>query len=142
MTERSGILQWPSAKLMGAEFVGMDEDTMTVEMAFTMPPEFSNMRGSVQGGLLAAPMDEAMGAAVYLATQGKLQLTLDINLSLLRPVPLERITVKARAVKAGRRVTFVESELFDASGKLCARATATTIPTDWPGATKEQGPDA
>jgi len=136
-----GILQWPSAKLMDAEFVGIDEESMTVEMAFTMPPEFSNIRGSVQGGLLAGPMDEAMGAAVYMATQGKLQLTLDINLSLLRPVPLERVTVKARAVKAGRRVTFVESELFDASGRLCARATATTIPTDWPGQ-KEQGPDA
>ncbi len=140
----TSILQWPSAKLMGAEFIGVDEESMTVEMAFTPPAEFANMRGSVQGGLLAGPMDEAMGAAVYMATQGKLQLTLDINLSLLRPVPMERITVKARAVKAGRRVTFVESELFDASDKLCARATATTIPTDWPGAGQGQkaGPDA
>ena len=131
------ILQWPSAKLMGAEFVSLDEESMTVEMAFMPPAGFANMRGSVQGGLLAGPMDEAMGAAVYVATQGKLQLTLDINLSLLRPVPMERITVKARAVKAGKRVTFVESELFDHNGKLCARATATTIPTEWPGAKPE-----
>ncbi|WP_271077241.1 PaaI family thioesterase [Aurantiacibacter sp. MUD61] len=140
MTETPPILQWPSAKMMGAEFVSMDEDTLTVEMAFTPPEGFANMRGSVQGGLLAGPMDEAMGAAVFLGTKGKLQLTLDINLSLLRPVPIDRMTVKARAVKAGRRVTYVESELFDVNGKLCARATATTMTTEWPG--QEKGPDA
>ncbi|RJY08099.1 PaaI family thioesterase [Aurantiacibacter aquimixticola] len=140
MESPANILQWPSAKLMGAEFVSLDEQSGTVEMAFTPPAEFANMRGSVQGGLLAGPMDEAMGAAVYAATNGGLQLTLDINLSLMRPVPMERITVKAKAVKTGRRVTFVEAELFDHEGKLCARATATTMMTGWPGA--EKGPDA
>ena len=140
MTDTPPMLQWPSAKLMGAQFVAMDEETLTVEMAFTPPEGFANMRGCVQGGLLAGPMDEAMGAAVFVATKGGLQLTLDINLSLLRPVPMARMTVKARAVKAGRRVTYVESELFDVNGKLCARATATAMMTQWPGA--EQGPDA
>ena len=140
MTDLPPMLQWPSARLMGAQFVAFDQDTLTAEMAFTPPPEFANMRGQVQGGLLAGPMDEAMGAAVFLATQGKLQLTLDINLSLLRPVPLGRITVKARAVKTGSRVTFIESELFDNGGNLCARATATSMTTDWPGV--KPGPDA
>ncbi len=140
MTEMPPMLQWPSAKLMGAEFVSFDHDALTAEMAFTPPAEFANMRGHVQGGLLAGPMDEAMGAAVFLATQGKLQLTLDINLSLLRPVAQGRITVKARAVKAGRRVSFVEAELFDTEGKLCARATGTVMTTEWPN--MKQGPDA
>ena len=134
MTEMPPMLQWPSAKLMGAEFVSFDQDTLTVEMAFTPPPEFASMRGVMQGGLIAGPIDEAMGAAVYLASGGRLQLTLDINLSLLRPVAMERMTVKARAVKPGRKVTFVEAELFDHTGKLCARATSTSMMTDWPGA--------
>lgn len=140
MTEMPPMLQWPSAKLMQAEFVSFDQETLTVEMAFTPPPEFANMRGHVQGGLLAGPMDEAMGAAVFLATQGKLQLSLDINISFLRPVPVDRLTVKARAVKAGRRVSFVEAELFDKEGKLCARTTATSMTTEWPN--MKQGPDA
>jgi uncharacterized protein (TIGR00369 family) len=140
MTDLPPMRQWPSARLMQAEFVGFDQDTLTVEMAFTPPPEFASMRGHVQGGLLAGPMDEAMGAAVFLATQGKLQLSLDINIAFLRPVPLERLTVKARAVKAGRRVSFVEAELFDVQGRLCSRATATSMTTDWP--EPKQGPDA
>ena len=140
MSDMPPMLQWPSAKLMGAQFVGFDPDTLTVEMAFLPPAGFANMRGHVQGGLLAGPMDEAMGAAVFLATQGKLQLSLDITISFLRPAPIERLTVKARAVKAGRRVSFVEAELFDAQGRLCSRATATSMTTDWP--EPKQGPDA
>ncbi len=130
---------WASAKLMGAQFVGYDAETDTAEMAFDLPESFANMRGTVQGGLLAAPLDEAMGAAVFLSSGGKLQLSLDINLSLLRPVPLGRVTVTARAVKAGRRVTFVEGDLFDAEGKHCARATATSMTTEWPGQGKVEG---
>ena len=140
MTDLPPVLQWPSATLMGAQFVSFDEEALSVEMAFTLPPEFASMRGKVQGGLLAGPIDEAFGAAVYLATQGKLQLTLDLNLSLLRPVSVGPIRVKARAVKAGRRISFLEAELFDSEGKLCARATATSMSTDWPG--QKQGPDA
>ncbi|GGD56263.1 hotdog fold thioesterase [Erythrobacter arachoides] len=133
---------WPSAQLMGARFVGMDEGTKTVEMAFVPPAGFANMRGNVQGGLLAGFLDEAMGAAVYLGTNGKLQLSLDINLSLLAPVAMEPITVKARPVKAGRRITFVEAELFDHKGHLCARATATAMATEWPGGIAAAGENA
>lgn len=134
MTDIDTLPTWPSAELLGTEYLGYDTESGTVEMAFTPPPGFATMRGQVQGGLLAGPIDEAFGAAVYLATAGKLQLTLDINLSLLRPVALKRFTVKARAVKAGRRISFLEGELFDHEGKLCARATATSMVTDWPGA--------
>lgn len=130
---------WPSARTMGAKFVGYDAESHTAHMAFDLPESFANMRGTVQGGLLAGPLDEAMGAAVFLSSGGKLQLSLDINLSLLRPVPLGKVTVTARAVKAGRNVTFVESELFDAAGKLCARATATTMTTEWPEQPKAEG---
>ncbi len=139
MTDLPPVLEWPSAKLMGARFLGFDEETLTVEMAFTPPPEFATMRGQVQGGLLAGPIDEAFGAAVFLASGGKLQLTLDINLSLLRPVSMNPITVKARAVKSGRRISFLAGELFDHEGVLCARATATSMTTEWPGRSKVEG---
>lgn len=133
------VPEWPSAKLMGAEFVSYDEDALMVEMAFTPPPEFASMRGVMQGGLVAGPIDEAMGAAVFLASGGRLQLTLDINLSLLRPIAMKRMTVKARAVRAGRKVSFVEAELFDYESKLCARATSTSMMTDWPGQERSDG---
>lgn len=139
MKELPPVFEWPSAKLVGAEIVGFDEATSTVELAFNLPPEFAAMRGTAQGGLLAGPIDEAFGAAVFLATKGKLQLSLDITLSFLRTVPMGKIIVKARAVKAGRRVSFLEGELFDKDGKLCVRSTATSMTTEWPGSTPIEG---
>jgi uncharacterized protein (TIGR00369 family) len=53
-------------------------------------------------------------------------------MSFLRAVPLETITAKGRVVKVGRRVAFLEGELFDKEGKLLARATSTAMPTPVP----------
>ena len=123
-------LTWPSSRLLGSEFVSWDAETGTAEMRFVAPPEFRNMRGTVQGGLVAGFLDEVLGCALWFATGGKVQLTLDLNLSLLRPVPIGKLVGKARAVRVGSRVAFLESELFSEDGTLVARATATSIPTD------------
>lgn len=136
MTEHHKSLAWPSAQLMGARFVSWDEDAGLVEFAYCAPEEFANMRGNVQGGLVAGFLDEVMGAAMYMASGGEhLQLTLNMNLSLLRPVPLGELVARGRVAKAGSRIAFVESELFDPQGNLLARASATSIPAQWPGKT-------
>ena len=74
-----------------------------------------------------------------LACNQALPLNLDMNLSFVRMVPLERITAKGRVVKAGRKVAFLEGELFDGEGRLLARATSTAIPTPMPGASPANG---
>ena len=123
---------WPTGRLLASRFVSWDAGSRTVAMAFIAPPEFANMRGSVQGGLVGGFLDEAMGAALYLGTNGKLQITLDMTISFVRPVPLGPLTATARVVKAGAKVVFLEGELFGDDGKLCARATATSLPAEWP----------
>lgn len=108
---------------------------MTATFDFAAPPEFTNARGGVQGGLIAAFLDEVMGAALYCASGGTaLPTTLDLNMALIRPVPIGPLLGKGRAIKLGRRVAYLEGELFDGEGVLLARATCTAIPTPIAGA--------
>ena len=130
----------PSAKLMNSEYIGFDADKAELTTRFTPPPEFASPRGVVQGGLIGGFLDEVMGGALLASTYGsengtKLPLNLDMALTFVGPVPLAPIIAKGRVVKLGRRVAFLEGELYDeASGKLLARATSTALPTEVPGA--------
>lgn len=126
----------PSAELMGSEFVSFDAEKGELTTRFTPPPSFASPRGAVQGGLIAGFLDEVMGGALLAVTDGsehgqKLPLNLDMKLSFMRMVPLGPIIAKGRVVKAGKRVAFLEGELFDEDGRLLARATSTAIPTDF-----------
>ncbi len=127
----------PSAELMGSRFVSFDADKGELTTEFTPPPSFASPRGAVQGGLIAGFLDEVMGGALLAVTDAgefgqKLPLNLDMNLTFLRMVPLETITAKGRVVKSGRRVVFLEGELYDMSGNVLARATSTALPTPLP----------
>lgn len=127
----------PSAALMGSEFVSFDADKGELTTRFTPPPSFASPRGAVQGGLIAGFLDEVMGGALLAVTDGsehgpRLPLNLDMNLTYIAMVPMAPIVAKGRVVKAGKRVAFLEGELYDEAGKLLARASSTAIPTPVP----------
>ena len=133
MTELFKTQRSPSAQLMGSQFQSWDASSGEVTFTYDPPPSFASPRGAVQGGLIAGFLDEVMGAALLASTDNQaLPLNLDMNLSFVRMVPLETITAKGRVVKAGRKVAFLEGELFDMDGRLLARATSTAIPTPPP----------
>ena len=130
----------PSAELMGSEFVSFDEERGELTTRYTPPPSFASPRGAVQGGLIAGFLDEVMGGALLAVTEARfgedgqrLPLNLDMKLTFVRMVPLDTITAKGRVVRVGKRVAFLEGELFDREGNLLARATSTALSTPVPG---------
>ena len=134
MTKPYETQRSPSAELMGSQFQSWDAETGTITVHYTPPASFASPRGAVQGGLIAGFLDEVMGAALLASSDGEaLPLNLDMNLTFLRMVPLETIVAKARVVKRGKRVAFLEGELYDQAGNLLTRATSTAIPTPMPG---------
>jgi len=121
--------------LMGAEFVDFDPVSETITMRFNAPDSFITGRGGVQGGLVAGFLDEAMGWAHVQATGGtEAPLNLEISMTLLKLIPAGSLMGKGRVVRRGRRVIFLEGELWDESWTtLYARSTSTAIPTPIPG---------
>lgn len=119
----------PAAELLGWELVSEDPEAGTIEIAFHPDERMLNPQGSVQGGFVAAMLDDTMGPALVSMSGGTLMpRSIDLNVSFLRPVKPGRVIGRGRVVKAGQSVVFLEGELFDLAGNLLARATSSAVP--------------
>ena len=123
-----GMPMPPSAVLMGWRLVSLDAEAGEMEVAFEGKPEFRNPAGYVQGGIIAAMMDDTMGPLLVAHTGGrKYPSTIDLHTHYLRPVPVGPVSVKARVVRLGRQIAFLEAELFERRGRLAARGQASAM---------------
>ena len=114
-----------ASMLLGWTLKSADPATGDVEIGFEARPEFANPRGFIQGGILAAMLDDTMGPAVFVRTKGQqFPVTIDLHAHYLRPVKAGPVSAKARVVQLGKTVAFMEGELFDGDGNVAVRATA------------------
>ena len=115
----------PAAELIGWELMESDKQRKWVKIAFAGRPEFTNPTGFVQGGLLAAMLDELMGSAIIVATDGAaLSTTISLTVDFIRPGPVDRLIGEGQVTNLGKSIAFVEGKLFATDGKLLSRATA------------------
>jgi uncharacterized protein (TIGR00369 family) len=75
------------ARLLGSKVLSIDPDGQRVKLEFLARPEFLNVHGMVQGGLLSAMFDDAMAAAVTSSGGGFMAPTLELKTSFIRPAP-------------------------------------------------------
>ena len=116
----------PSAVLLGWELVSIDPDAGTIEVAFAATAQFLNPAGVIQGGFVAAMLDDTMGPAlVATLPEGEFAVTLELKVNFLRAAAPGRITGTGRVVRRGKDVAFLAGELADDSGQIVAVATAT-----------------
>lgn len=88
-----------------------------------------NPLGMVHGGFAATVMDSATGAAVHtMIDAGKGYGTIDLNVKMLRPVPIgEELIGEGRVINMSRSLGVSEATLKNKQGKLIATATATCM---------------
>jgi uncharacterized protein (TIGR00369 family) len=116
----------PAAVLLGWELVAVDPEAGTIELAFQATEQFLNPFGMVQGGLLAAMLDDTLGPALVATLgPGESAPTTDLHVQFLRPARPGRLVGRGRIVRKGRDVGFMAGELVDAAGEVVAVATAT-----------------
>jgi uncharacterized protein (TIGR00369 family) len=116
----------PSSVLLGWELVSVAPDAGTIEVAFTATEQFLNPAGAIQGGFVAAMLDDSMGPALVATLEpNQFAPTSDLHVQFLRPAKPGRFIGRGRVVRRGRDVAFLAGELADDSGELVAVATAT-----------------
>ncbi|TKJ20311.1 PaaI family thioesterase [Blastococcus sp. CCUG 61487] len=116
----------PIARLLGFRLRHVDLEAMTIDVEFTATPEFLNPAGNVQGGMLAAMLDDTMGPALV-ATLGPDEWapTTNLQVQFLRPAGPGTLIGRGRVVRRGGTVAFLAGELEDADGHVVASAVAT-----------------
>jgi uncharacterized protein (TIGR00369 family) len=116
----------PAAELLGFKLIGIDPDEGTIEVAFTATEQFLNPAGTVQGGLLAAMLDDTLGPALVATLgDGEWAPTTDLHVQFMKPAKPGELRGSGRIVRRGKDVAFLAGELRNSDGDLVATATAT-----------------
>ena len=118
----------PSARWLGMDVTALDTDAMTCTATFATRPEMQNFGGVVQGGIVTAMLDDAMGFLTFVSLGGKFAMgTTDLHTQFLRAVPMgAAIRVEAEVTKAGKVIAFTAAHLYVGDdGEPAARAHAT-----------------
>ena len=87
---------------------------------------FLNPAGTIQGGFLAAMLDDTLGPALVATLgPGEFAPTLDLQVQFHRPALPGSLTGRGRVVRRARDIAFLAGELVDDAGRVVATATAT-----------------
>ena len=116
------------------EFFNMKYDFLKGEKII-FSCEFNEMCGNpmgfVQGGMIAAALDDATSAAMISGyEQKKAPMTTDLHILFHRPLALGKATMEVNLIKLGARSATSEGRMFNLEGKLVATLMHTAQPVD------------
>jgi uncharacterized protein (TIGR00369 family) len=115
-----------AAATLGWELSRVDPERGEIEVRFTATEAFTNPTGAVQGGFLAAMLDDTLGPAlVATLPPGSFAPTLELKVNYLRPARPGRLVGTGRVVHRGGTIAFLSGELADEAGEVVATASAT-----------------
>ena len=115
--------------LFGMKVLEVDQKAGRVRMSFEMDERFCNPRGTVQGGIVCAILDDAAAFAgiVALGEPGFIA-SMEMKTSFLAAALPGTLHAEGRCLKMGRSSCFLEADLTDSDGKLLAKLSSSAIP--------------
>jgi len=109
--------------LLGMDLLDIDAEAGTTRYGMIAKPEFCNPMGNLQGGIIAAALDDAAAAAVIARAGRRVGVpTIEFKVSFLAAARMNaQVFAVGRVIKFGRTIVFAEADLLDEFGKLLAR---------------------
>lgn len=123
----------PVHKTLGGQVLAWCPELSELTMQYQAIPEFTNPAGNLQGGMLCAMIDDAMGLFTLLINEEMFSVTVGLNISYLRPTKLGEVHVKICTVKNGKKIINLIGHAYQ-NGHCVAQATSVFMPieTDTP----------
>ena len=111
----------PIFELMHGEFLAIDVKARRIKTRFPILAEYQNPYRTMQGGMVAAAVDNTLGPLSMLVAPPNVTRRLEMKYNQPITIDLQYITVEGKFLKRdGRRLTF-SAEVRDQGGNLLAR---------------------
>jgi len=117
---------------MRGEFLTFDAQARVLETRFPVLGEYLNPYGAMQGGMVAAAVDNTLGPLSMLVAPPNVTRRLQMKYSRQVTPDLEYITVKGKLLERKGRWLTLSAEVRDTEGMLLARAQASHWIVDAP----------
>jgi uncharacterized protein (TIGR00369 family) len=116
----------PSAKLLGWRLLDARPWDGWLKVAFDGKAEFCNPAGFIQGGILTAMLDDSMGPAVFVTSEGRFYTTtISLTVNFIAPARPGPLTAEAQVIQIGKSIAFMEGKLIAGDGTVLATASTT-----------------
>jgi uncharacterized protein (TIGR00369 family) len=116
----------PSAKLLGWRLLDARPWDGWLKVGFDGRPEFCNPAGFIQGGILSAMLDDSMGPAVFVTSDGRFYATtISLTVNFIAPARPGPLIVEAQVIQIGKSIAFMEGKLIGNDGTVLATASTT-----------------
>lgn len=116
----------PSATLLGWRLLDARPWEGWIKVGFDGRQEFCNPAGFIQGGILSAMLDDSMGPAVFVTSEGRFYTTtISLTVNFIAPAKPGPLTAEAQVIQIGKSVAFMEGKLIADNGTVLATASTT-----------------
>jgi uncharacterized protein (TIGR00369 family) len=116
----------PSARLLGWRLLDARPWEGWLKAGFDGRTEFCNPAGLIQGGMLSAMLDDTMGPAVFVTSEGRFYTTtVSLTVNFIAPARPGSLIVEAQVIQIGKSIAFMEGKLMADNGTVLATASAT-----------------
>ena len=119
----------PIHHLLGGHSIQWDAERRQLTVNYIALESFTNPRGSIEGGMICAMLDDAMGILAALNQTSKPAATINLSMDFFRPCEVGEVQAKAWFIKEGRKILSIESEAWQ-QGKLVAKTSAAFMVLD------------
>lgn len=125
-TALDDIVMPPSAKLLGWRLLDSRPWDGWLKVGFDGREEFCNPAGFIQGGILSAMLDDSMGPAVFVTSEGRYYATtISLTVNFIAPARPGPLTAEAQVIQIGKSIAFMEGKLIGSDGTVIATASTT-----------------
>ena len=119
------LLPPPVYEFLGSEFVSFDQEKGELVVRFPVRSEWQNPYHIIQGGMLAAAIDNTLGPLSMLLAPPNVTRRMEVKYSTSATVDMKYITVTGRLLGQDGQQLRLWAEVRGPKGELLARARAT-----------------